>query len=373
MRNIGVIVRKEFKQFFRDKGNIRMLLVMPIIQLLLLPLAADYEVKNINLCLIDHDHSHYVNEMIQKISSSGYIRLVANVNNMDDAMVLFDKDKADIILEIMPHFEENLIRNNEASIGVSVNAVNGPRASIGGQYLASILADYNQQIRLKWIQFPKFNPLPLIKTNYSYWFNPRMDYKKFMVPGILVILLTMVGANLSALNFVKEKEIGTIEQINVSPIKKHEFILGKLIPFWIMAQVVLSIGLGIAYIVYGIVSEGSIGLIYLFASFYLLVVLSFGLLISTYVSTQQQTMLVSFFFMMIFILMSGLYTSIDSMPVWAQYITKLNPIAYFVKVNRMVIMKGSGFYDILPYIISMIIMSIVLISWAVLNYRKKLS
>ncbi|MCC6814819.1 MAG: ABC transporter permease [Saprospiraceae bacterium] len=371
MRNILTIIRKEFQQFFRDSGNVRMILAMPIIQLLILPLAADYEVQNIQLCVVDHDHSWYVNEMIQKITSSGYVQLTAYEESMDKAMQLFEHDKADIILEIMPNFEKELITQNEASIGISINAINGPRASIGGQYLQSILQDYNQQIRLKWIQFPKINPLPMLKTEFSYWFNPSMDYRHFMVPGILVILLTMVGANLSALNFVKEKEIGTIEQINVSPIKKYEFILGKLIPFWIMGQFVLTIGLCIAYWIYGIRPEGSIGLIYMFSTFYLFVVLSFGLLISTYVNTQQQTMLISFFFMMIFILLSGLYTSIDSMPEWAQVVTIFNPIAYFVKVNRMVIMKGSDFWDILPSILAMIAMAIVLISWSVLNYRKK--
>ncbi|MEO6189289.1 MAG: ABC transporter permease [Saprospiraceae bacterium] len=371
MNNIRTLIRKEFSQFFRDKGNIRMLLMMPVIQLLILPFAANYEVKNINLCVVDHDHSPQVNQMIQKITSSGYISLVGYVERYDEALKLFEQDKADIIIEILPHFEENLIKNNEVSLAVSVNAVNGSRASIGGQYLQEILRDYNQNIRAKWIQFPKFNPAPIIQIERAYWYNPTMNYKHFMVPGILVILLTMVGANMSALNFVKEKELGTIEQINVSPIKKYEFILGKLIPFWIMGQVVLSIGLSIAYFVYGIIPQGSVFVIYLFSSFYLLVVLAYGLLISTYVSTQQQTMLISFFFMMVFILMSGLYTMIDSMPPWAQFVTKLNPVAYFVKVNRMVIMKGSKLSDILPSIYAMIIMATVLISWAILNYRKK--
>ncbi len=371
MNNIITIIQKEFAQFFRDKANIRMLLVMPIIQLLLLPLAANYEVKNIKLCVIDHDHSPNVNQLIQKITSSGYIQFVAYSENYKESLELFAHDRADIILEIPAHFEENLIKNNEVSIAVSVNAVNGSRASIGGQYLQNILRDYNQNIRSKWIQFPKFSPMPIIQIENSYWYNPSMNYRNFMVPGILVILLTMVGANMSALNFVKEKELGTIEQINVSPIRKYEFIIGKLIPFWIMGQVVLSLGLLVAYLAYGIIPVGSIGLIYLFASFYLLVVLAMGLLISTFVQTQQQTMLISFFFMMIFILLSGLYTMIDSMPDWAQMITRLNPIAYFVKVNRMVIMKGSQFCDILPHIASMFGMSVVLISWAVLNYHKK--
>ncbi len=348
-----------------------MLLVMPVIQLILLPMAANYEVKNIKLCVVDHDHSSYVSQMIQKITSSGYIQLTSYEDSYSKGIQHLDDDHADIMLEIPPGFESQLIRENEVTISASVNAVNGQRASLGSQYLLSIIRDFNNQVRLKWIQFPKFNPMPIIKSEYSYWYNPNMNYKHFMVPGILVILLTMIGANMSAMNLVKEKEIGTIEQINVSPIKKYHFIMGKLIPYWIMGQVVLTIGLGVAYLVYGIVPAGSISMIYLFATVYLLAILGLGLLISTIAHTQQQAMLVSFFIMMVFILLSGLYTSIDSMPGWAQFITKLNPIAYFVQVMRMVIMKGSGFKDILPHLSVMFLMAVVLIGWAVGNYRKK--
>ncbi len=370
MKTIIVIIRKEFSQFFRDKANIRMLLVMPILQLILLPMAANYEVKNVKLCVIDHDHSTYVSQMIHKITSSGYIKLIAYETSYKTAIKYLEDDKADILLEIPAGFEKNLIRENEATISASVNAVNGPRASLGSQYLLSILRDFNQEIRTRWIQFPKFNPVPIIKTDYSYWYNPFMNYQYFMVPGILVILLTMVGANMSALNLVKEKEIGTIEQINVSPVKKHHFIIGKLIPYWIMGQVVLTIGLLVSYLVYGIVPLGSVGLIYIFSSVYLLAILGLGLLISTIANTQQQAMLISFFIMMVFVLLSGLYTSIDAMPQWSQYITKINPIAYFVQVMRMVIMKGSGINDILPHITAMAVMAVILISWAVGNYRK---
>lgn len=344
---------------------------MPVIQLILLPMAANYEVKNITLCVVDHDHSSYVSQLIHKITSSGYIKLTAYEDSYAKGMKHLEDDKADIMLEIPTNFEKTLIRENEVTISASINAVNGQRASLGSQYLLSILRDFNNQIRLKWIQFPKFNPMPIIKSEYSYWYNPNMNYKHFMVPGILVILLTMIGANMSAMNLVKEKEIGTIEQINVSPVKKYHFILGKLIPYWIMGQIVLTIGLFVAYLVYGIIPVGSIGLIYIFSSVYLLAILGLGLLISTIAHTQQQAMLISFFIMMVFILLSGLYTSIDSMPVWAQYITKINPITYFVQVMRMVIMKGSGFRDILPHLTIMSIMSVVLIGWAVGNYRKK--
>ena len=192
-----------------------------------------------------------------------------------------------------------------------------------------------------------------------------------MVPGILVILLTMVGSNLAALNIVKEKEIGTIEQINVTPVKKYHFILGKLIPFWIMGLIILTIGLFISRIFYGIIPVGSFITVYVFAAVYLLAVLGLGLLLSTYSSNQQQAMLLSFFLMMIFILLGGLYTSIDSMPEWAKWITRFNPVSYFIEVMRMVILKGSSLADIKYHLLKVFGFAIVFNTWAVFSYRKR--
>lgn len=371
MRTVLFIIQKEFSQFFREKTNIRMLLVMPVIQLILLPLAANYEVRNIQICIVDHDHSGYVRELTHKIAASPYFKLNSYLDSYKDGLERMEHDEVDIVLEIPPDFEKTLIRENEAALSASVNAVNGQRASLGAQYLLAILRDFNREIRLKWVQFPKFNPVPIIQIDHSFWYNPMMNYKHFMVPGILVILLTMVGANMSALNLVREKELGTIEQINVSPIKKYHFIIGKLIPFWIMGQVVLTLGLLIARLIYGIVPLGSIFSIYLFSSAYLLCILGLGLLISTFANTQQQAMLISFFVMMVFILLSGLYTSIDSMPQWAQWVTKINPIAYFVQLMRLVIMKGSGIKDILPHLASILLMAGIIIPWAIWHYRKR--
>jgi ABC-2 type transport system permease protein len=192
-----------------------------------------------------------------------------------------------------------------------------------------------------------------------------------MVPGILVILITMVGSFLAALNIVKEKEIGTIEQINVTPIKKYQFILGKLIPFWVLGLVVLSLGMLIARIAYGIIPVGSLFTIYVFAAVYLLAVLGLGLLISTYTGTQQQAMLISFFMMMVFILLGGLYTSIDSMPKWAQMITRINPVSYFIDVMRMVVLKGSSLADIGEQLVVVLGFAVFFNGWAVISYRKR--
>jgi ABC-2 type transport system permease protein len=192
-----------------------------------------------------------------------------------------------------------------------------------------------------------------------------------MVPGILVILVTMVGSFLAALNIVKEKEIGTIEQINVTPVKKYQFILGKLIPFWVLGLLVLTIGMIISRFDYGIITSGSLLTIYIFAAVYLLAVLGLGLLVSTFTGTQQQAMLISFFMMMVFILLGGLYTSIDSMPKWAQMITKVNPVSYFIDVMRMVVLKGSSLADIKNHLLIVFGFAVLFNGWAVINYRKR--
>jgi ABC-2 type transport system permease protein len=344
---------------------------MPVIQLVLLPLAANYEVKNVQLAIVDNDHSDISQKLVHKISASNYFKLITYTDSYEKALGMVAKDKIDVIIQVPRNFEKNLIREDNATLFMAVNAVNGARASIGAAYVNNVLKEFNQEIRIKWIQNPLVNSQPIISAAPYNWFNVHLNYAQFMVPGILVVLLTMVGSNLAALNIVKEKEIGTIEQINVTPVKKYEFILGKLIPFWLLGQIVLTIGLLISRFVYGIVPEGNVGVIYIFSSIYMLAVLGMGLLISTYAENQQQAMLISFFLMMIFILMSGLYTSIDSMPLWAQKMTLFNPLRYFIEVMRMVIMKGSSLSDILPHIRTVGLMAVIFNGWAVFNYRKR--
>jgi ABC-2 type transport system permease protein len=371
MKTILFILEKEFRQILRDPSVLRIMLIMPVIQLIVLPMAADYEIKNIRLVVFDHDKSSYARQLIHKVSSSGYFLLDNYVENLPDAMKEIEQDRADIIMEIPVQFEKDLVRNNNPEIYLSLNAINGVRASLGSAYITEIIRSYNESIRMKWLPPVTINETPKMETTFSNWYNVHMNYRQFMVPGILVILLTMVGAILSALNIVKEKEIGTIEQINVTPIRKHHFILGKLIPFWIMGQFVLTLGLLVARIVYGISPAGNPALIYLFSSVYLLAILGLGLLISSYVQTQQQAMLIAFFIMMVSILLGGLYTSIESMPVWAQYITRINPVSYFIEVMRMVVLKGSGLRDISKHLFAMLGFAVVLNGWAVLAYSKR--
>lgn len=370
MRTIKFLLQKEFRQILRNRTIRMMIFVMPVVQLIVIPLAADYEIKNINLAVVDNDHSTYSQKMISTITASGYFRLTGYSNSFNEAFQLVEKDKADLILEIPRGFERNLVRENEQKVFVAVNAINGTKGNLGSAYLGNIIHNYNTEIRAKLTPVTKFNRVPVIDVASSNWFNVVMNYHVFMVPGILAILVTMVGGFLSALNIVKEKEAGTIEQINVTPIKKHHFIIGKLIPFWVLGNIIFSIGLVIAWLVYGIIPVGNLLVLYACISMYLLAILGFGLLISTFCDTQQQAMLIMFFFMMIFILMGGLYTSIDSMPDWAKVIAHFNPASYLIEVIRMIVLKGSGFRDVLPHILKLGAFAVVLNSWAVFNYKK---
>jgi ABC-2 type transport system permease protein len=371
MRTLKFLLRKEFRQIFRDPAIIRLILIMPVIQLLILPWAADYEIKEIKLAVVDHDHSEYSRQLINKITSSGYFILTDYSSSYEQSLEKIEHDKADLVLQIPQHFEKNLVKEDEATLFMAINAINGVKANLGGAYLRTIIQDYNREVRMEWIQMPRFSPETEIGVASSNWFNPLMNYKYFMVPGILVILLTMVGTNLTAINIVKEKEIGTIEQINVTPIRKYHFILGKLIPFWIIGLFVLTIGLTIARLAYGIIPAGSFLTIYVFSGVYLLAVLGLGLLISTYSVNQQQSMLLSFFLMMIFVLLSGLYTSIDSMPEWAKWITRFNPVSYFIEVMRMVVLKGSSLADIKYQLLVMAGFATAFNGWAIFSYHKR--
>jgi len=345
MKVLSFILQKEFRQIFRDKIILAMMFAVPIIQLIILPLAANFEVKNIKVAFVDYDRSTYSQMLMNKIASSGYFRIVGNTISYNDALRLIEKGETDVILEIPNGFERNLVREGSQRVNMAVDAINGTKSAIGGGYLTTVLADFNSSlyVNIKGVKSTAVSPTSRIEITYSTWFNPLAEYKYYMVPGILVLLLTLIGGFITALNIVREKEIGTIEQINVTPIKKWQFILGKLIPFWIVGMIVFTIGLIVMYVVYGIFPKGSILLLYLFAAVYLIALMGFGLLISTFSNSQLQAMFVAFFFMMIFMLMSGFFTSIDSMPEWARQISNLTPVTHFIKVVRLIVLKGSGF------------------------------
>lgn len=372
MKILGFILQKEFRQILRDKTILAMMFVMPTIQLVILPLAANFEVKNVNVAYIDHDHSSYSRQLRNKIASSGYFRMAGSPDSYREGLEMIEYGKADLIVEIPAGFEKDLVREGSQKVNLSVDAINGTKASLGGAYLVSVLADFNSNldINMKLPANQVTEPAAKILVASSNWYNPRAEYKYFMVPGILVILLTMIGGFITALNIVREKEIGTIEQINVTPIQKWQFILGKLVPFWIVGMVVFTIGLLVMYIFYGIFPKGSLPVLYLFAAVYLVAVLGLGLLISTFADTQLQAMFIAFFFMMIFMLMSGLFTSTDSMPEWARILSDATPVTHFIRVVRLIVLKGSGLSEVKNELGYLVLFAAILNSLAIWNYRK---
>lgn len=370
MRRLLVIIRKEFGQIRRNPAILRLVVVMPVIQLLVLPNAADYEIKNIIVHVTDQDRSSLSLRLVENLRASGYFILGGYGSDRREAEAALEADRADIILSIPLRFEKDLRREGRSTVLIEVNAINGVKAGLGAAYLTSLLRSFDEDIRAEWTggADPWTGP---VRVTRSYRYNPRMEYSLFMVPGILVLLLTMVGMNLTAINIVREKELGTIEQVNVSPIRKHEFILGKLIPQFIMAFGVMTIGFAIARLVYDIVPLGSYLTIYAFAAVYMLAFLGIGMLVSNFSGTMQQAMLVSFFLMMVFILMSGLYTNIDSMPTWARWVAKANPVTWFIEVMRRVVLKGAGLADITRELAVISGYAALTNTLAILSYHKR--
>lgn len=371
MNTILYIIQKEFKQIMRNKGMLPIIFVLPLLQLLILSNAATFEVKNIQFSFIDNDKSTSSKALIEKFKSSSYFKILQDFPSKKIADEAMDKGEVEVVLEIPRNFENNLVKNRKTDLAVYINAIDGAKAGVENVYINQIIRNYNQEILVNaYQQDGQLSQQMNVLTIPSFWYNNTLNYKTYMVPGILVLLVTMLTLFLSGMNIVREKEMGTLEQINVTPIKKYQFIIGKLFPFWLLVMLILTVGLIIAKLIFDVPILGNIAIIYLFSAVYLLVILGMGLLISNYTDTQQQAMFIAWFFAVIFILMSGLFTPIESMPVWAQKITLLNPIRYFVEIIRMVMLKGSGFSDIVPQFIIISFYAVLMNALAAWSYKK---
>jgi ABC-2 type transport system permease protein len=371
MRTILYVIQKEFLQISRNKMMLPIIFVIPLVQLIILVNAATMEIKNINLCIVDKDLSSISRQIKSKFQGAPFYKIRMETFSMNDAEKSLTNGTIDAIIHIPAGFEEHLIRNNNAKLQININAINGVVAGITMAYMQGIFSDLNQKIIVDFNGKSTLTGSPeTIQTTYSYWYNPQLNYKNFMVPAILVILVTMIGMFLSGLNLVREKEMGTIEQINVTPIRKYQFIIGKLVPFWIIGLIELTVGLILGKFIFNIPIVGHLSTLYFIAAIYLLVVLGLGLLVSTMANTQQQAMFVTFFIMLVCVMMSGIFTAVESMPEFAQQIDLINPIYYFMRSVRMILLKGSGIPDLLPEILSLLGIAIGMLSLAVWRYRK---
>jgi len=347
-----------------------LILGVPIIQLVILVHAATLEMKSIDMFVVDKDLSSLSHKLINKFEGSPFYNISGISFSMDEANEIIEKNGADCILHIPYGFERNLMRENQSEIQFLIDGINGTAASLINAYSSSVISDFNRNIIVDITQMPNLKDMNPVNVETSYWYNPELNYKIYMLPGILVILVTIVSMFLAAMNIVREKEMGTIEQLNVTPIQKVEFIVGKLVPFMIIALFELAFGLTIGRLFFHIPMVGNLGLLFGFTVVYLLVVLGLGLFISTISSTQQQVMFIAFFFMLVFILMSGIFTPTESMPVWAQRVNIINPFYYFMRVIRMILLKGSGFWDISYEFFSLLVYAIIMLSLSVWRYRK---
>ena len=367
MRTVYYIIRKEFTQLFRNKTMLRIIIFMPLVQLFILAYAATFEIRNIHLHVTDHDRSAESRELIGHFQGSPFYTVIFGEGSYRLAEEQIIRDEVDQAIIIPTGFSRDLQKENKAAVQLVTNAINGSAASLMDAYSKGIIRSYNQSLR---VDNAGRGGGSFLEITFSYWYNPQMDYISFMVPGILVLLVTIIGMLLSGMNLVKEKEVGTIEQINVTPIRKYQFLSGKLIPFWALALAELAVGLILAKLAFDIPIVGSPALIFFVAAIYLLVVQGIGLLISTVTNTQQQSMFLTWFFMVIFILMSGLFTPVESMPAWAQILNWINPLAYFIESIRMIMLKGSVIGDIWENLVILSVYGFIILRLAIWRYKK---
>ncbi|HVG46467.1 MAG TPA: ABC transporter permease [Longimicrobium sp.] len=379
MRTLRFLLRKEFLQIRRDPAIMRMLVAMPLVQLLLLGNAATFQIRSSRMYVVDEDRTPVSRGLVTRLAASGRFEIADASPSMALANeALLDRDVSSI-LHVPPRFERDLVRDGAAPVQLVFNAEDGAAAGILRTYATRIIAssagevgaELRPSVAVAMEEGAPARGAARIDVRSRGWFNPDLDYQAYMVPGILVLLVTMVATALGSMNIVREKELGTLEQLNVTPVTRAEFIASKLIPFWLIGLGVLAFGLTIARLAFGIPMRGSLALVFLAAAVYLLVALGIGLWISTIVETQQQAMFVTFAINMVYMLMSGLFTPILSMPRWAQWIAQLSPVKHFIVLMRAVLVKGAGFSAVVVPLAVLAVYAAVVLTLAVRQYSKR--
>jgi ABC-2 type transport system permease protein len=376
MKTIRFLLKKEFLQIFRNKAMLPIIFVMPVIQLLVLSFAATYELKEVDFAVVDMDQSAVSRQLLTKMQATGYFSLKSEFTSMKLAQKELDKGNVKLIFRIPADFSKDLNTGSPAQVQLVIDAVDGSTAGLIQSYTSAIITDFNQeQLKKRGTARTSSGTSSVKQISMSpvNWYNPDLDYITFMVPGILVVLVSMIGLFLSGMNIVREREIGTIEQLNVTPITKSQFMIGKLVPFWILGMFDLIVGLALARFGFHIPFLGSLFTILMIAGIYLILIQALGLFISTITHTQQQAMFIAWFMMVVFILMGGLFTPIESMPLWAQDLTLGNPVAYFIKIMRMVLLKGAGWREVYEMVLILIGIAGFLLTISINRYKKTAS
>ncbi len=367
MSSLKYLLVKEYKQMFRNILLPIVFVLLPIAMTNGIPHIATQEVKNLNIAVIDADHSTLSGRLIQKMAASTMFNLYASCDNYDEVLQMIKRGDVDFCITIDNGFERDIYRTGSGEVMLTVNAVNGMKGGLGNNYLMQIVMAYAQELSAE-AGLTQKRP---VSVDERYLFNQSLDYKPYMIPALISMILILLVGFLPALNVVGEKERGTIEQINVTPVSKMEFILSKMIPYWSVGIFVVVVAMAMAAAVHGVRPQGSIGLILLFNMVFILAISSFGLTISNYSDNMRQAAMVMFFFIVIFILTSGLISPLTSMPEWAQEATRINPMRYIIAAMRDIYLKGSNLQQLLPQLVPLCIFAAVASTWAIISYPKK--
>ena len=354
------LIQKEFTQIRRNAFLPRLIIVFPIMVMCVLPWVMNMEVKNVVVDVVDHDHSTLSQRLMHDIEHNNYFVFHGQKASYAEALNDIEHTNADVVVVIPKDYSKDLARGQQPQVLIAANAVNGTKGSMGAAYLSQVVT-------------ANANPSALAiqgKVSTLFLYNKHMDFKLFMIPALFAIVMMLMTGFLPALNIVGEKEAGTIEQINVTPVSKWSFILAKLIPYWMIALFIVTVCLLLAWLVYGITSAGSLGLIYLLAMLLALFFSSFGLVVSNYSDTMQQAIFVMWFFVVILLLLSGLFTPTRSMPSWAYLTTYVNPMHYFVEAVRTVFIRGGDFQSIAHQVFALAGIGMFMAAWAVRSYKK---
>ena len=373
MRILLYLLRKEYLQIFRDRFIMLQLLLVPIVQLAILANAATFEVRTSRLAVVDEDRSETSRGLVEHLVASGRFRVAAVPPTMAQADEALLQRRVDAVLRLPRDFERDLVRSGGAPAQLALNAEDGAAAGVTLTYARHIVDDYAGSLGAPGalvVTGPGGGTDRRLDVRTRGWYNPTLRYSDYMVPGILVQLVTLIGTLLTALNIVREKELGTLEQLNVTPITRPQFITAKLLPLWSLALVTLALGLLVGRLGFDVPMRGSLLLVFGSAAVYLLAALGVGLLISTAVETQQQAMFVTFFVVMIYLLMSGLFTPVASMPTWAQWLAQANPMLHYVAMMRAILLKGAGLADVARPLAILAVYGVAVLTLAVARYRK---
>lgn len=361
MRTLFILLRKEFILFRKNKFLPKLAFIFPCMVILIIPLVTTMDVRHVGVAVINHDNSQLSRNILADLAATSYFS-VQTTESYEKAIELIERSKCDVILEIPDNFQKALDSGEPKAPHISANGVNGLKGSLGSKYVSQSVM--NTVTAYMGVEMPE-----LITIQYLY--NPTLEYRNNMIPALMIMLLIMICGFLPALNLVNEKETGTIEQMNVTPVKTPIFVLSKVIPYWIIGIIVISLAMIIAKLIYGLKPAGSIGIIYLATLLFIFVMSGFGIVIANKSVNMLQSMFLMFFVVMILILMSGLLTPISSMPDWAQKITYALPPRYFIDIMRMVYLKATSIYDMQFQFVMLAIFAVLTNAVAALTYRKQ--